>query len=121
MVEGRLQKMRATSALLEQAYVRDTEKTVKEAVTDAISTLGENISIRRFERFNLGEGLEKRSTDFAAEVAEQTQKKESAPEPVKEEPPKEESTESEADVSNVQVSLIRRSAFDFIAHHPSLP
>lgn len=105
MVEGRLAKMKNTSALLEQAYIRDSEKTVKDVVTETISTIGENISIRRFERFNLGEGLEKRSTDFAAEVAEQTKQKESTPEAAEEKPSEEEPSEPKADVSNVEVSF----------------
>ena len=52
-------------------FVKDDEKTVDQVVQDAIATIGENIKVRRFSRYVLGEGLEKRSEDFAAEVAAQ--------------------------------------------------
>jgi len=57
--------------LLEQKFVKADDKTVEQVVQDAIATIGENIKVRRFSRFVLGEGLEKRSDDFAAEVAAQ--------------------------------------------------
>jgi elongation factor Ts len=57
--------------LLEQKYVKADDKTVEDVIKDSIATIGENIKIRRFSRFVLGEGLEKRSDDFAAEVAAQ--------------------------------------------------
>ena len=57
--------------MLEQKYVKNDEKTVEQIIQDSIATIGENIKIRRFSRFVLGEGLEKRSDDFAAEVAAQ--------------------------------------------------
>jgi elongation factor Ts len=71
MVEGRIAKMIKEQALLEQAYIKDSDKTVEDMIKEQIATIGEKISIRRFERFNLGEGLEKRNEDFAAEVAAQ--------------------------------------------------
>lgn len=67
---GRLDKLKKSAALLEQPYIKDTNKTVNQLITDTTATLGEKISVRRFEKFVLGEGLEKRSTDFASEVAE---------------------------------------------------
>ena len=54
--------------LVDQAFIRDSSMTIGELVKQNISTLGENIQIRRFERFVLGEGLEKKNEDFGAEV-----------------------------------------------------
>jgi elongation factor Ts len=71
IVEGRMNKWFQDICLLEQKYVKDDEKTVEQVIQDSISTIGENIKIRRFSRYVLGEGLEKRSDDFAAEVAAQ--------------------------------------------------
>ncbi|GMH39485.1 hypothetical protein BSKO_07383 [Bryopsis sp. KO-2023] len=105
MVTGRLEKMKKTAALLEQPFVKDQDKTVQDVITDAISTIGENISIRRFERYNLGEGLEKRSDDFASEVAEQTKKKEEKPaEPEKEEEAPKAEAPAEEEVPAIKVS-----------------
>jgi elongation factor Ts len=69
IVEGRMSKWFAEVCLLEQKYVKDDDKTIEQVVQDTVSTIGENIKVRRFSRFVLGEGLEKRSEDFAAEVA----------------------------------------------------
>jgi len=71
MVEGRVEKFYAENCLLEQSFVKDSDKTVKEVVTDKIQTTGENVSIRRFVRYEMGEGLQKREDDFAAEVMAQ--------------------------------------------------
>ncbi len=71
IVEGRMNKWFQDICLLEQKYVKDDEKTVEQIIQDSIATIGENIKIRRFSRYVLGEGLEKRSDDFAAEVAAQ--------------------------------------------------
>ncbi len=71
IVEGRMNKWFQDVCLLEQKYVKDDEKTVEQIVQDSVATIGENIKVRRFSRFVLGEGLEKRSDDFAAEVAAQ--------------------------------------------------
>jgi elongation factor Ts len=60
--------------LLEQFFIRDNNITIDELVKQHISKLGENIQIRRFERFNLGEGLEKRQDDFSSEVAKMIKK-----------------------------------------------
>ncbi len=69
MVEGRLEKFFSESVLLEQPFVKDQALTVGELVTKLTAETGEKISIRRFTRYKMGEGLEKRSEDFAAEVA----------------------------------------------------
>ncbi len=71
IVEGRMNKWFQDVCLLEQKFVKDDEKTVEQMVQDTVATIGENIKVRRFSRYVLGEGLEKRSDDFAAEVAAQ--------------------------------------------------
>ena len=68
IVEGRIQKKLKEMVLVEQVFIRDSSMTINELVKQNISTLGENIQIRRFERFVLGEGLEKKNEDFGAEV-----------------------------------------------------
>jgi len=68
IVEGRIDKFYKDSCLLEQPFVKDTEKTVQEFVTQMIATIGENINIRRFVRFQMGEGLEKRKDNFVQDV-----------------------------------------------------
>ena len=68
IVEGRIQKKLKEVVLVEQAFIRDSSMTIGDLVKQNISTLGENIQIRRFERFVLGEGLEKKNEDFGAEV-----------------------------------------------------
>jgi elongation factor Ts len=68
MVEGRIAKLLKEKALLEQPFIKDGDKTVDTYIKEKIATIGEKISIRRFTRFNLGEGLEKKNEDFAAEV-----------------------------------------------------
>jgi len=55
MIEGRLQKFYQDSCLLEQTYIKDPEKKIKDLITETIATLGENISINRFTRFAIGE------------------------------------------------------------------
>lgn len=85
IVEGRIRKRLEELALLEQSYIKDDKVAVKDFVKQTIATIGENIKVKRFVRFNLGEGLEKKSQDFAAEVAAQTAAK-PAPILVKEEP-----------------------------------
>ncbi len=71
VVAGRMGKFYKEVCLLEQPFVKDDSKTVGEILTDAISRIGENIKVRRFSRYVLGEGLEKKVDDFAAEVAAQ--------------------------------------------------
>ena len=86
-MEGRLNKLKAEQALLEQAYIRsETNETVESILKQKVAEMGEKISIRRFVRYNLGEGLEKKSEDFAAEVAAQTEAMDAAP--AAPEPPK---------------------------------
>nr|WP_246559142.1 translation elongation factor Ts [Geoanaerobacter pelophilus] len=69
IIEGQVNKFYADICLLEQPYVKDPDKTVQTYLNETIATIGENMSIRRFARFVLGEGLEKKESDFAAEVA----------------------------------------------------
>lgn len=68
IVEGRIQKKLKEMILLEQEFIRDSSMTVDDLIKKNISTLGENIQIRRFERFVLGEGLEKKNENFSDEV-----------------------------------------------------
>ena len=68
MVEGRVQKRMKESVLLDQQYIRDSSLTIDELVKQNISQLGENIKVRRFQRFILGEGLEKKVDNFSEEV-----------------------------------------------------
>lgn len=69
IIEGRLNKYYEEVVLLEQPFVKDPSKTVNELVAEKIGSIKENITIRRFTRYKMGEGLEKRADDFASEVA----------------------------------------------------
>jgi len=69
IIEGRLNKFYEDNVLVDQPYVKDPSKTVGELVAEKIGSIKENISIRRFARFKMGEGIEKKTDDFAAEVA----------------------------------------------------
>ncbi len=69
IVDGKIEKFYSEAVLLEQPYVKNPDQTVGELVVEKVATIGENIQIRRFVRFRLGEGIEKRKDDFAAEVA----------------------------------------------------
>lgn len=69
IVEGQISKFYAEICLMEQAFVKDTDKTIQTYLNETIASIGENMSIRRFSRFVLGEGLAKKECDFAAEVA----------------------------------------------------
>ena len=69
IIEGQINKFYADICLLEQPFVKDPDKSVQTILNETIATIGENMSIRRFARFVLGEGLEKKESDFAAEVA----------------------------------------------------
>jgi elongation factor Ts len=71
IVEGRLKKWKAESCLVDQPFVKDPDKTVGALVAELTAKIGEKISIRRFTRYEVGEGIEKRQDDFAAEVAKQ--------------------------------------------------
>ncbi|MEB2285151.1 MAG: translation elongation factor Ts [Polyangiaceae bacterium UTPRO1] len=66
MVDGKIDKYVAEVCLLDQDYVKEPGKAVRQVVTDAIAKLGENISVRRFVRFQLGEGIEEASGDNGA-------------------------------------------------------
>ena len=69
ILDGQINKFFADICLMEQAYVKDPDKTIDTLVKETIANIGENMSIRRFARFVLGEGLAKKESDFAAEVA----------------------------------------------------
>jgi elongation factor Ts len=71
IVMGRIDKRLQELSLLDQPYIKDQNITVDELVKKAVAQLGENIQVRRFARFVLGEGIEKEEVDFAAEVAAQ--------------------------------------------------
>mgnify|MGYP001194608790 FL=1 len=71
IVEGRIGKFYEQNCLLEQPFIKDTDIKVKDLLNEMISKIGENIKIRRFTRYEVGEGLEKREEDFAEEVAKQ--------------------------------------------------
>ncbi|XP_020958624.1 uncharacterized protein LOC107644406 [Arachis ipaensis] len=103
IVEGRIRKRLEELSLLEQPYIKNDKLVVKDWIKQTIATIGENIKVKRFVRFNLGEGLEKKSQDFAAEVAAQTAAKE-APTPAKEQPAAVEAKETEQKQSTVAVS-----------------
>ena len=69
IVEGRIGKRLKELSLMDQAFIKDNTITVEELVKQVAGKVGENIQVRRFTRFNLGEGIEVEKTDFAAEVA----------------------------------------------------
>lgn len=71
MVEGRLNKFYSEICLLDQPFVKDPDMTVGELLTALIAKIGENIVIRRFARFERGEGIEKEESNFAEEVMKQ--------------------------------------------------
>ncbi|KRE56648.1 translation elongation factor Ts [Paenibacillus sp. Soil750] len=71
MVEGRIGKYYEEFCLMEQAFIKDPDKTIDQLLNEKIAAIGENISIRRFVRFGLGEGLEKKQENFAEEVMSQ--------------------------------------------------
>jgi elongation factor Ts len=69
IVEGRLHKFYEENVLLDQPFVKDPAKTVSELVTEKVAKTGEKITIRRFARYKMGQGLERRDEDFGGEVA----------------------------------------------------
>ncbi|WP_026476033.1 translation elongation factor Ts [Alkaliphilus transvaalensis] len=71
MVEGRIEKYYKEVCLLEQTFVKNPDVTIGELLTEKVAKIGENLSIRRFARFEVGEGLEKKEENFAEEVAKQ--------------------------------------------------
>lgn len=71
MVEGRIAKFYKEICLLEQPFVKNPDISVEELVKEQIMSIGENVKVRRFARFALGEGIEKKEENFAEEVAKQ--------------------------------------------------
>jgi elongation factor Ts len=69
IVDGRLNKFYEEKVLVDQPFVKDPSKTIGELVIEKIASIKENITIRRFTRYKMGEGIEKKQDDFAAEVA----------------------------------------------------
>jgi elongation factor Ts len=69
IVAGKIEKWHAEAVLLEQPFVKDPDQTVGQMIAERIGRIGENIQVRRFARYKLGEGIEKRQDDFAGEVA----------------------------------------------------
>jgi elongation factor Ts len=69
IVDGRLNKYYEETVLMDQPFVKDPAKTVSELVTEKIAKTGERITIRRFTRYKMGEGIERRNDDFGGEVA----------------------------------------------------
>ena len=74
MVEGRISKYYAENCLMEQAFVKNPDITVGTLVNEATLASGEKITVRRFTRYERGEGIEKKVSDLAAEIAEMTKK-----------------------------------------------
>ena len=72
MMEGRVKKYYGEVCLLEQSFVKDPSKTITDVINEAILVIGEKITVRRFTRYEMGEGLEKRSDNFVEEVMAQT-------------------------------------------------
>jgi elongation factor Ts len=69
ILEGKKDRYYQEICLLEQPFVKDPDRTVQQLVTDAVAKIGENITVRRFARFVLGEGLQKKEENFAEEIA----------------------------------------------------
>lgn len=69
IIQGRIKKYYNQVCLLNQPYIKDDSKTVQDIVNEAIAEIGENIQVRRFTRYEMGEGLEKKQEDLAEEVA----------------------------------------------------
>jgi elongation factor Ts len=72
IVEGKIRKWKSEICLVNQPFIRDSDKTIHQLVAELAAVVRENIKIRRFVRFELGEGIEKAEQDFAAEVAAAT-------------------------------------------------
>ena len=69
IAQGKLEKFYEMHCLLEQLFVKDDKKKIQDVITEAVAKIGENIQVRRFARFVLGEGLEKKQENLAEEVA----------------------------------------------------
>lgn len=72
MVQGRVDKFYKEVCLMEQPFVKNPDITIEQLINEKIAKMGEKISVRRFVRYKMGDGLEKKVNDLAAEVAEQT-------------------------------------------------
>lgn len=107
IVDGRIRKRLQEFALLEQPYIKNDKVSVGDLVKQTIATLGENIKVKRFSRFNLGEGLEKKSQDFAAEVAAQTAVK-STPQVPNEPPAQSKETSDTAPIVAISAALVKQ-------------
>jgi len=73
MVVGRIEKYYKDVCLLEQTFIKNPDITIETLLKEKIATIGENLSIRRFSRYEVGEGIEKKEENFAEEVAKQLQ------------------------------------------------
>ena len=73
MVEGRIKSFYEDNCLLCQKFVKDPDKTIEQVVVEATATIGEKISIRRFVRYEMGEGLQKKEENFADEIQAQVE------------------------------------------------
>ncbi|PIY93024.1 MAG: elongation factor Ts [Candidatus Magasanikbacteria bacterium CG_4_10_14_0_8_um_filter_42_12] len=71
IVGGKIDKFYSEICLMEQAFIKDEDKTIEKLLIEKTGEIGEKISVRRFARFELGEGIEKEKTDLASEVEEQ--------------------------------------------------
>jgi elongation factor Ts len=74
MVDGRMNKFYEEYCLLEQQFIKDPDKTISSLLNEKVAQIGENISVRRFVRYELGEGLEKKQDNFVEEVMAQAKK-----------------------------------------------
>lgn len=74
ILDGQVKKWAAEICLLDQKFVKNPDKTIQDTLSDLVAKIGENIVIRRFTRFELGEGIEKKTENFADEVAAQVNK-----------------------------------------------
>lgn len=71
MIAGRIEKYYKENCLLDQEFIKDSDKTISQVITEQIAKIGEKIDIRRYVRYELGEGMEKRNDDFVSEVMSQ--------------------------------------------------
>lgn len=71
ILEGKMNKFYAEICLLEQKYIKDEDKTIEQLLVEKTAEIGEKLTLRRFARFVLGEGIEKSTKNFAEEVEEQ--------------------------------------------------
>ena len=69
ILTGKIEKFYETVCLVDQLWVKDDKKKISDLITESVAKIGENITIRRFARFQVGEGIEKKKEDLAAEVA----------------------------------------------------